>query len=33
MANELFIPTFPNSSNLDAALATSLPEYSKTITD
>jgi hypothetical protein len=33
MANEFFIPTFPNSSNLDAALATSLPEYSKTITD
>lgn len=33
MSNELFIPTFPNSSNLDAALATSLPEYSKTITD
>lgn len=33
MANEFFIPTFPNSSNLDAALATSLPEYSKSITD
>lgn len=33
MANELFIPSFPTSSNLDAALATSVANYSKTITD
>lgn len=33
MANELFIPSFPTSSNLDAALATSIAAYSKTITD
>lgn len=33
MANELFIPSFPSSSNLDAALATSIADYSKSITD
>lgn len=33
MANELFIPVFPSSSNLDAALATSIADYSRTITD
>lgn len=33
MSNELYIPSFPTSSNLDAALATSIPDFSKTITD
>lgn len=33
MSNELYIPTFPTSSNLDAALATSIPDFSRTITD
>lgn len=33
MSNELYIPSFPSSSNLDAALATSIPDFSKSITD